>query len=257
MTSVETELPQESQEVRVPSQPRIPIGRARRTVALAIDFCIPTGTAAAGAALALREISTVWLRDSVIALCLFLAVAFILWNSVFHLRPGSASLGGTVAGAASGWRTGAAIVLVALIGIGVSAFVQSGGHDKASPGPDARIAVEVAEHAAQTLSYRAPTVESDVAQSKKLLTGGFLEYFSSYSGSSLIPEAKAQDLSVQWKVRASSLSKLDGDEAVVLAFLDGQIVAGGGADGQPMSSSVRLSAQRTAGAWLISDLVPV
>jgi Mce-associated membrane protein len=218
----------------------------RGLVGPVIDFGIPTGTAMAGAALSMSELSAGWPRTCVIGGLILIAAAFMVCNSVFRHRRN-----------ASARRAGAVTAVVALIGVGVSAAALAGGPVRTADGPDVRIAAEVAGHASQVLSYQMASVESDVAQGKKLLTGGFLEYFSSYAESTLIPQARQQALSVRWEVRAASLSSVDGNEAVVLAFLDGEITRGDQPGSEPMSSSVRLSAQRVESTWLISDLVPI
>lgn len=121
----------------------------------------------------------------------------------------------------------------------------------------ARAVISAASHgAAAVLSYKAESLEGDMAAAKSHLTGGFLDYYSKFSAETLGPTAKQKEINTKTTVARVAISELHPDSAKVLVFVnqlsrrkDGPFVAN--------ADSVIVSLTKRAGTWLISGFEPV
>lgn len=108
--------------------------------------------------------------------------------------------------------------------------------------------------AAEILSYQAGTVEADVENAKSRMGDPFLDEYTALTASTIIPRAKEGQVITRWEVSGSSLVSAADDRAVVLVFLRGTTVSAATPEPKYLVSSVRVSAERPHGDWLITGL---
>ena len=106
------------------------------------------------------------------------------------------------------------------------------------------------------LSYQPATVEQQLTDARKLLTGQFLESYTSLTNDVVIPGAKQKQISAVAAVPASASVSANQEHAVVLVFVDQTVVVGADAP-TATASSVRLTMDKVGGKWLISKFEPV
>ena len=117
-------------------------------------------------------------------------------------------------------------------------------------------AVVAAETAAlAVVDYRPETVAEDLAAAEPLLTRPFLDTFREQSRGVTIPRATAGQVTSAARSAGSALAALDGDEALVVVFLDRHTV---GSDAIPrvLQTVVELGLRREGDRWLVSELSP-
>jgi Mce-associated membrane protein len=106
------------------------------------------------------------------------------------------------------------------------------------------------------LSYQPTTVEQQLTDARKLLTGEFLTSYTSLTDTVVIPGAKEKQISAVAAVPASASVSADQEHAVVLVFVNQTVVVGQDAP-TSTASSVRLTMDKVDGKWLISKFEPV
>jgi Mce-associated membrane protein len=106
------------------------------------------------------------------------------------------------------------------------------------------------------LSYQPNTVEQQLTDARKLLTGEFLTSYTSLTDTVVIPGAKEKQISAVAAVPASASVSADQEHAVVLVFVNQTVVVGQDAP-TATASSVRLTMDKVNGKWLISKFEPV
>ncbi|BDX30729.1 outer membrane protein [Mycobacterium antarcticum] len=106
------------------------------------------------------------------------------------------------------------------------------------------------------LSYTPDEVERQLNDARGLLTGEFLESYTSLINQVVIPGAKQQQISATATVPKAGSVSADADEAVVLVFVN-QAVTVGAAAPTSSASSVQVTLVKTGGKWLISEFTPV
>jgi Mce-associated membrane protein len=106
------------------------------------------------------------------------------------------------------------------------------------------------------LSYQPDTVEQQLTDARKLLTGEFLTSYTSLTDTVVIPGAKEKQISAVAAVPASASVSADQEHAVVLVFVNQTVVVGQDAP-TATASSVRLTMDKVDGKWLISKFEPV
>lgn len=117
-------------------------------------------------------------------------------------------------------------------------------------------AVVAAETAAlAVVDYRPETVAEDLAAAEPLLTRPFLDTFREQSRGVTIPRATAGQVTSSARSAGSALAALDGDEALVVVFLDRHTV---GADAIPrvLQTVVEVRLLRQGDRWSVSELSP-
>ena len=117
-------------------------------------------------------------------------------------------------------------------------------------------AVAVAEAAMTAmLDYGPDTVAEDLAAAEPLLTQPFLDTFREQSREVTIPRATAGQVTSSARSAGSALATLDGDEALVVVFLDRHTV---GSDAIPrvLQTVVQVGLRLEGDRWLVSELSP-
>ena len=147
-----------------------------------------------------------------------------------------------------------AIALVLALGAGYFKWVAGSDDDLARARAES---VRVAgEDAVALLSYRADSVEKDLAAARERLTGEFKDAYTELTRQVVIPGAKEKRISSAAKVNAAASISATANHAVVLAFVDQTVTIGTGAptDTQPV---VRVTLDKVDGRWLVSRFDPV
>ena len=106
------------------------------------------------------------------------------------------------------------------------------------------------------LSYKADSVEKDLAAARERLTGEFKDAYTELTRQVVIPGAKEKHISSVAKVNAAASVSATANHAVVLLFVDQTVTIGAGAptDTQPV---VRVTLDKVDGRWLVSRFDPV
>ncbi|MDI9896858.1 hypothetical protein QM797_19230 [Rhodococcus sp. IEGM 1381] len=111
--------------------------------------------------------------------------------------------------------------------------------------------------AVAVLSYRADSVDDDIAHASSFLTGDFLTYYSAFGADSIAPAAKDRGITSSATVSASSVVSSSESSAVALVFVNQNITSTDAPDPKAASSSLRIELTRVDGRWLISKLDPI
>jgi len=106
------------------------------------------------------------------------------------------------------------------------------------------------------LSYQPDTVEQQLNDARKLLTGDFEESYTGLINDVVIPGAKEKRISAVASVPAAASVSATPNEAVVLVFVNQTVVVGQDAP-TDTASSVRVTLEKIDGRWLISKFDPV
>jgi Mce-associated membrane protein len=147
-----------------------------------------------------------------------------------------------------------AIALLLALGAGYFKWVTGSADDLARARAES---VRVAgEDAVVLLSYKADSVEKDLAAARERLTGEFKDAYTELTRQVVIPGAKEKHISSVAKVNAVASVSASAGHAVVLAFVDQTVTIGSGAptDTQPV---VRVTLDKVDGRWLVSRFDPV
>ncbi|WP_368680203.1 hypothetical protein R1X32_06305 (plasmid) [Rhodococcus opacus] len=121
----------------------------------------------------------------------------------------------------------------------------------------AAVAEKAGELTAGVLTYKAPTVEDDVAQAKSHLTGEFLDSYTKLTTETIVPQAKQGQVETHWEASGTSVVSAESDSAVVLVFLRGTTASAAKPDPTYLFSSVRVRLEASGDQWLISRLEPL
>ena len=147
-----------------------------------------------------------------------------------------------------------AIALLLALGAGYFKWVVGSADDLARARTES---VRVAgEDAVVLLSYKADSVEKDLAAARERLTGEFKDAYTELTRQVVIPGAKEKHISSVAKVNAAASVSATANHAVVLLFVDQTVTIGAGAptDTQPV---VRVTLDKVDGRWLVSRFDPV
>ena len=106
------------------------------------------------------------------------------------------------------------------------------------------------------LSYKPDTVEQNLNDARRLLTGEFRESYTGLINDVVIPGAKQKQISAVASVPAAASVSADPNEAVVLVFVNQTVVVGQDTP-TDTASSVRVTLEKIDGRWLISAFDPV
>ena len=106
------------------------------------------------------------------------------------------------------------------------------------------------------LTYGADTVEHDLNAAQSQLTGTFKESYTNLTHDVVIPGAKQKHISAKAKIAAAAPVSADDSHAVVLVFVDQTVTVGTDAPSDT-ASTVRVTLDKTAGRWLISQFDPI
>jgi Mce-associated membrane protein len=106
------------------------------------------------------------------------------------------------------------------------------------------------------LSYRAGTVEKDLATAMDKLTGQFRDSYSSLTTDVVIPGARQRQITAVASVSAAASVAATPKHAVVLVFVNQTVTVGTGAP-TATASAVRVTLDDVQNRWLISGFDPV
>jgi Mce-associated membrane protein len=106
------------------------------------------------------------------------------------------------------------------------------------------------------LSYQPATVKQQLTDARKLLTGDFLDSYTTLTTNVVIPGAEQKQISAVANVPAAASVSVAEDHAVVLVFINQTVVVGSDAP-TATASSVRVTLDRIDGKWLISKFDPI
>ncbi|WP_332909160.1 hypothetical protein [Mycobacterium avium] len=112
------------------------------------------------------------------------------------------------------------------------------------------------EDAVALLSYRADSVDKDLAAARDRLTGEFKDAYAELTRQVVIPGAKEKHISSAARVNAAASVSVAENHAVALVFVNQTVTIGDGAptDTQPV---VRMTLDKVNGRWLVSRFEPV
>ncbi|MEZ0366375.1 hypothetical protein ACAG26_22115 [Mycobacterium sp. pUA109] len=113
------------------------------------------------------------------------------------------------------------ILAVAILGAGVAAVMLTVAKDRPQHQlPDyAAIAGATRDGVVAILGYTPETVRNDVAKTKNLLTGEFLDYYTKFTDDTVIPHAEKTRMSAKAEVTAAGVTSADNSAATVLVFV--------------------------------------
>jgi Mce-associated membrane protein len=106
------------------------------------------------------------------------------------------------------------------------------------------------------LSYTPDKVEQQLNDARSLLTGDFLDSYTSLINQVVIPGAKQQQISAVATVPKVGSISADPNQAVALVFVNQAVTVGADAP-TSTTSSVRVTLEKTGDKWLISEFAPV
>lgn len=106
------------------------------------------------------------------------------------------------------------------------------------------------------LSYKPNTVQADLEAARNRLTGAFLQAYTTLTRDVVIPGAQQKQISAVATVPAAAPTLVTPDHAVVLLFVNQNVVVGQDAPAST-ASSVRVTLDKIDGRWLISKFDPV
>lgn len=106
------------------------------------------------------------------------------------------------------------------------------------------------------LSYRADTVDRDLAAAGERLAGRFRDSYATLINDVVIPGSKQKNISAVAKVAAASSVSATSNHAVVLVYVDQSTVIGKDPP-TTTTSSVRVTLDKVGTRWLISDFTPI
>lgn len=118
---------------------------------------------------------------------------------------------------------------------------------------DALAAAETASLA--VLDYRPETVTEDLAAAEPLLAPPFLDRFRQQAREVTVPRSIAGQVASSARSAGSALAGMDGDEALVVVYLDRHTVGADGI-GHVLQTVVEVRVVRDGDRWLVSEFTP-
>jgi Mce-associated membrane protein len=107
------------------------------------------------------------------------------------------------------------------------------------------------------MSYNFRTVEDQVANTQDLITGDFKDQYADLVAKNIAGGAKDKQISVQTQVLENAVVEDGSDHMVLLMFLDQESGSKLKGDTQSTVSRMRVTVDRDADRWLVSELKPV
>lgn len=146
-----------------------------------------------------------------------------------------------------------AFALLLALAAGYFKWTVASSHDLARV--RAESAHAASEDAVALLSYKADSVDKDLAAARERLTGDFKDAYTELTRQVVIPGAREKHITAVAKVSASAPVSATDNHAVVLLFVNQTVTVGDGAptDTQPV---VRVTLEKVKGRWLVSHFDP-
>lgn len=118
--------------------------------------------------------------------------------------------------------------------------------------------LDVARGATEALlSYSPDNVDKNVADAKSRLTGDFLQRYSEFADTVVVPAAKERGVKTEANVARAAVSRMSPDSAQVLAFVNQVTTSRERPTPALATSSVMVTLVRHGGQWLISEFTPI
>lgn len=118
--------------------------------------------------------------------------------------------------------------------------------------------LDVARAGAEALlSYSPETVDDNVADAKSRLTGDFLQRYSEFADTVVVPAAKERGVKTEANVARAAVSQMRPDSAQVLAFVNQVTTSKERPTPALATSSVMMTLVREDGRWLIAEFNPI
>ena len=139
-------------------------------------------------------------------------------------------------------------------------YVKFVGTTDAAPQTAGAAAIQAAKDSAVAmLSYRADTVDQQLAAAEDHLTGSFRDSYSSLTRSVVIPGAHQQKISTDATVPAAATVSATENHAQILLFIDQTVTVGadpGQGAPEATKSTVLVTLDKVGDRWLVSDFQP-
>lgn len=107
------------------------------------------------------------------------------------------------------------------------------------------------------LSYSPENVDNDVAAAKGLLTGDFLQQYTDFADSVVVPAAKQKGVKTEANVARAAVSQMRPDDAHVLIFVNQVTTSRERPTPALATSTVMVTLVRSRGNWLVSEFKPI
>ena len=118
--------------------------------------------------------------------------------------------------------------------------------------------LDVAREATEALlSYSPENVDKNVADAKSKLTGDFLQKYTEFADTVVVPAAKERGVKTEANVARVAVSAMHPDSAQVLAFVNQVTTSKERPTPALATSSVLMTLVRDGGHWLVSEFKPI
>ena len=107
------------------------------------------------------------------------------------------------------------------------------------------------------LSYSPESIDKNVADAKSQLTGDFLQKYSEFADTVVVPAAKERGVKTEANVARVAVSAMHPDSAQVLAFVNQVTTSKERPTPALATSSVLMTLVRDGDRWLISEFNPI
>jgi Mce-associated membrane protein len=107
------------------------------------------------------------------------------------------------------------------------------------------------------LSYSPEEVDTDVAAAKALLTGDFLQKYTEFADTVVVPAAKGRGVKTEANVARAAMSQMRPGDARVLIFVNQVTTSKERPTPALATSSVMVTLVRSDGRWLVSEFNPI
>ena len=107
------------------------------------------------------------------------------------------------------------------------------------------------------LSYSPEKVDTDVAAAKALLTGDFLQKYTEFADTVVVPAAKDRGVKTEANVARAAVSQMRPGDAHVLIFVNQVTTSKERPTPALATSSVMVTMVRSDGRWLVSEFNPI
>lgn len=107
------------------------------------------------------------------------------------------------------------------------------------------------------LSYSPDSIDKNVADAKSRLTGEFLNRYSEFADTVVVPAAKERGVKTEANVARAAISQMDSGSANVLAFVNQVTTSRERPTPALATSSVLMTLVRRDGRWLVAEFNPI
>jgi Mce-associated membrane protein len=154
-----------------------------------------------------------------------------------------------------------AVIVLAAVAVAGAAFTyvfHTERGDVTASVDDASIVTKAAsDGAVAILSYKPDTVDADLNNAKRLLTGDFLNYYNDFTTTVVAPASKEKKVATTATVPEAGAVSVSDSKAVVLVMVNQQTTTAEVPTPADSASSVRVELVKEDGRWLISKFDPI